>query len=914
LNLLIGGLERGERSEALSVTLLRTKLYIPPVRVDLVPRPHLVQRINDGLRYPAMLISASAGFGKTTLLSEWHTSSEGSGVALGWLSLDEDDNDFVRFMLYLIGALETLKANVGDDALALLQSTQTPGPKMVLTPLINALSRITSDLAVVLDDYHCITSSSIHEAVTFLLEHLPPQVHIIIACRADPPLPLARLRARGLLFELRADDLRLTPDEAAMFLRQTFGLALSEQEISALEARTEGWIAGLQLAALAMRGQHDIAGFVAAFTGSNRYILDYLAEEVLRREPAHTQDFLLETAVLERLSGPLCRAVTGRADAELMLLSLEQANLFTVPLDADRHWFRYHHLFADVLRHHLRRIQPDRVPELHRRASTWYEQQGYMPEAIRHALAAADFERAADLIGSVSRKLLAASEVTTLRGWIEVLPDGVVRARPLLSLMYAWVLALGNQVEAAEARLQDALQLLSGWNEGQRSEAEYEALLGEARTLEALAAVGRGDFARAIDLSRQALDHTEADNVWLRSLNIHNLGLAYRSAGKEVEAMQALIEASRLAQAAGNLLLTLFALSNLAALQEIRGELRNAARTCQQLLQLATGKDGQPLPLAGLGHLGLGKLCREWNELDKAARHLRRAIELGQQSETEGIVTDSFITLALVYQARRDFQAAHDMLQKARQFVERWGFPQMHLRLAAFEARLWLAQGDLERAVHWARESGLSVNDAPSEALEIEHTTLARILTAQGAVDEAAYLLARMLTSAEAVGRMGRVMEILVLQSLVYHAQGDSSRALSTLERALSIAGPEGYVRLFADEGPPMAELLGQVSRRGSPVSHHATRLLDAFDRRAPASAVSMLASEASYSSPLEALSEREFEVLSLIADGLSNREIAEKLVISIPTVKKHIENIHDKLNVHSRTQALARARELGLL
>jgi len=891
--------------------LLSTKLYIARPRPDLLPRPRLTQRLNDGLHRKLTLISAPAGFGKTTLLSEWSLQSK---RPVAWISLDEGDNDPARFWAYFIAALQTLQVNVGDAALAAFQSPQPPPMEVVLTALINEIAIIPEPFALVLDDYHVIETQPVHSALTFLLNHLPPQMHLIIATRADPPLPLARLRGRGQLTELREADLRFTTDEAAAFLNQAMGLNLSAEQVAALEERTEGWIAGLQLAALSMQGRSDIPGFIAAFAGSHRYILDYLAEEVLQRQPEGVQTFLLQTAILDRLSGPLCDTVTGQGDSQTMLERLERANLFLVPLDEERRWYRYHRLFAELLRAYLQREQPNRVPGLHRRASEWYEQNGLLAEAVGHALAAKDFERAARLVEQAAPQMLMRGELVTLLGWLAALPDERIRAWPALCTYYAWVLTLTGQLDAVEPRLQDAEQGL----QPDIPAAELQDLLGQIAAIRAYIAALHRDVPHAIELARQALEHLPEENPAVRAFVAFTLGGACLLSDDVAEACQAFAEASALGRAAGNVHVAIPALCNLAGLRALQGQLHQAAGLYQEALELATpslahqreGRGGRTLPVAAMAYSGLGGLLYEWNDLEGAMRHLREGIEQSKQWGNVDALASSYARVARVLQAQGDEAGALEALKEAGQLVRRHAvIPTTAARVAAYQASLWLAQGNLGAATRWVQERGLSVDDELGYLREPEHIALARVLIAQGKYDEALQFLARLRQAAETRGRMGSLIEILVLQALALQSQGNTTQAMPALERALSLAEPEGYVRLFVDEGAPMAKLLRQALSRGI-APNYVSRLLAAFG------AEEQRGEEAEKRAPLllEPLSERELEVLRLLAAGLSNREIAEKLIVAVGTVKAHIHNIYGKLGVQSRTQAVARARELGIL
>src|SRR5215203_1513208 len=598
--------------------LLTTKLYVPRAHPNLVPRPRLGALLAEGMNRKLTLISAPAGFGKTTLLSEWRMIHLGGERPLAWVSLEEADNDPSRFLSYLVTTLQTIEAGIGNAVLASLRSPQPPTVESVLTALINDIVALPGEFVLVLDDYHVIETRLIHDVITFLLEHMPPQMHLVIASRNDPPLPLARLRARGQMTELRAADLRFTPEEAGAFLTDMMALDLSTSDVKALERRTEGWIAGLQLAALSMRGREDISGFIEAFTGSNRYVLDYLVEEVLARQPEPVTSFLLKTSILDRLSGDLCDAVAESHGGQEMLEALDKENLFVFPLDEEGRWYRYHHLFAEVLRHHLRRSQPNLVPELHRRASRWYEQNGLLDEAIKHALAAQDFEGAARLVEGGAGEILARGEVTLLVDWVEALPEDLMRSRPGLCIPYAWALFLTGRLEDAEERARDAERA-----------ANTGALSAEVTALRANLVRARGDVPGSIELAREARKLLPEDGFALRGAISFNLGGAYWVTGDLEAAKEAFAEASAASRRAGNTYVALLSMRARAEIEKMSGHLRRAADLYHEALQIA---EAAPSPAAGLAHVGMGELLYEWNDLDGAVHHLTQGIDLGNRS------------------------------------------------------------------------------------------------------------------------------------------------------------------------------------------------------------------------------------------------------------------------------------------
>jgi LuxR family maltose regulon positive regulatory protein len=926
---------KGRTSEQV---LLVTKLAMPPVRSDLVPRPRLTNQLQLGIQRPFTLIAAPAGFGKTTVLSTW---LEYAPFSAAWVSLESGDDDLIRFWPYVFTALERVHPGSGASALALLQGSdpqQLPPIETILTVWINGLAALShEEVVLILDDYHLITAPPIHQSVTYLVDHLPHRLHLIVATRADPPLPLARLRTRGHLTEIRAADLRFTSEETTTFLTRTLGLHLSGEDLAALEARTEGWIAGLQLAALSMQGREDISAFLKAFTGSQRYIIDYLVEEVLARQPESVQIFLLQTAILERLQGSLCEAVMrqpgGEANGQAMLEQVEQANLFLTPLDEERRWYRYHQLFAEALRHRLQHSQPDLVPELHRRASTWYEQHGLVGDAVHHALAAADFEQAARLIEHTAELMAKRGEIATLRAWLEALPDALVRSRVELCLWQGWLLALSGQYDAAERLLQDLeRRLRPSTNRSPltatigsvqpprqgvaRRRVEYAGRVAAVRTF---IAFRRGDAPRTIELALQALEQLPEDKT-ARGLVTWNLGIAYGWSGDLAAAAATWTEARVSSQAAGNSYAACMATFELAQMQEKQGHLHQADQSYQQALELVAERGGHPVATGPL-YVGRGELQREWNNLDTASRYLQEGIAHCQQTGNAVIMLLGYIALARVKQAQGDAAGAHTLIQQIGQILHTHHLPPLNAtRLAASHAQLSLQQGDLAEASRWAQECQLRVDDELSPLREIEYLTLVRVLITQRRLDEAVNWLAKLVQLAEAQGRTGSVIEILMLQAEALHASGEMNQAMERLSRALSLAEPEGYIRLFVDEGAPMARLLSQMrARRGTDQpgsTGYREQLLALFGRTHDEGVShSAVVVPGSGMDPLgEPLSERELEVLRLIVAGCSNREIADRLVIAVSTVKWYVNTIYSKLQVESRTKAIARARELNIV
>jgi len=900
--------------------LLETKLYIPGRHPGLLSRPRLVERLNQGAQRKLTLVSAPAGSGKSTLVAEWVAASR---RAAAWISLDPGDNNPALFWTYVVTALRTARPDVGESALSWLSSARPPATEWILTSLINEITANDQHVALILDDYHVIDAEPIHRAVAFLLEHLPPRMHLVIATRSDPPLPLARLRGRRELTELRASDLRFTPEEAAAFLNEAMGLGLSAADVAVLEARTEGWIVSLQLAALSMQGREDLPGFIRAFSGDHLYIVDYLVDEVLHRQPDRVRTFLLQTSVLDRLSAPLCDALTGRDDGRGMLQALERDNLFVVPLDDKRHWFRYHHLFADVLRARALAEQPRQVPVLHQQASAWFERHGLPSDAVRHALAAEDFGRAADLLERTGRAMLTTTQDAFL-DWLKALPYEVIRARPVLSVYYALALLPGD-LETAEARLRDAEGVLD--QASARPEAAavemvivddegFRSLPGSMAIVRAYLAGASGDVPETVHYARQALGLLpEGDALW-RGAAGALLGLAHWTSGDLEEAYQAFAEGQASLRKTGDITLEMIGAFVLANIRTAQGRLRDAARLYEGALDQAARQGGPVPPTAADLYVGLSELCHEHNDLDAAARYLRSSQELGEHGGLQENRYRWYVGMARIAEAQGDLDRALDLLDEAQRRYVRSPNPEVR-PVAAVKARVWVRQGRLAEALGWAHERGLSVGDELSYLREFEHITLARLLIArhrsdrgESALRELKALLDRLQQAAEQGRRPGSLVEVLVLQALAHQVQGDAIRARAPLERALTLAEAEGYVRIFLDEGATMRTLLGHVAAPG-PASAYARRLLSAFETPARLAPTPLQAVPAAL---VEPLTRREVEILRLIAAGMRNQEIAEQLFISLSTVKRHVANAYGKLGASHRTEAVARANALDLL
>jgi LuxR family transcriptional regulator, maltose regulon positive regulatory protein len=907
--------------------LLATKLHIPRARPGFVVRPRLVDRLAQAHGGELTLVCAPAGFGKTALLADW---ARRDRRAVAWLSLDEGDNDPVRFWRHVAAALDTVRPGVAQQVGALLQALQPTSFEAVVTTLVNELAGVAEEVVLVLDDYHLVQAPQVHQSLEFLLEHLPACLRLVLTSRADPPLPLARLRARGQLAELRERDLRFTPQEAAALLRTTVGPELPAAAVAVLAARTEGWVAGLQLAALSLQGRSDITAFVEGFSGSHRYVLDYLAEEVLDRQPQPLRAFLLQTSVLERLCGPLCDAVTGHTSGQELLEQVERANLFLVPLDEVRGWWRYHHLFADLLRVRLAREQPERLPELHHAAAAWCEQHGLVDDAVRHALAAGELAWVARLIEQHWDAMLWRSENVTFRRRLQALPAELVRSRPRLCLAQAYGALLSGRLEAVEPLLADAERALA--DSGDQPQEPYEPSVGRAVSLlanlpaaitlaPAMLARERGDAERTAAFAQQALTHlTDADRT-LRFSAEYSLAVADWLRGRLVEAEQALagLIAEHLA-AGARYLAPLY--RDLGQVQHARGHLGAALRTYQNVWGIASRAD-RPLPLAGIAQVGMAEVLYERGELDAALDHATQGVALSRQFGWARQLVAGLAILAWIRQAQGDRAGALEAMREAQQVQLSPAVVGLLNPLPALRARLALADGQVGEAARWVQEWGLDAGDEPSYPREPEYLVLVRVLLAQQAPERALGLLERLHTLAVDQGRTGSVIEVRTLQALALPASGDQAAALAALAEALALGAPEGYLRVFLDEGPPMAGLLRQllVGRRQGQVAlaeavprEYLARLVDAFEQaglpiRPPVGRGGVVVAGL-----VEPLTARELEVLQLLAAGAPNRVIAEQLVVTRETVKKHLSHLFDKLGVANRTEAVARARELGLL
>lgn len=893
--------------------LLSTKFGIPRIQRNLLARSDLVSNLEEATKHELVLVSTPAGFGKTTLLSSWAQSAERS---VAWLSLDGDDNDPVRFWRYMIEAVDRVHKGIGERTLSLFNALAQPTSNAVVTALVNELAALPDEFVLILDNYHLIESQAVHDSLTFLLDHLSPGMHVVISSRSDPPIPLARFRARGQLAELRAADLRFTLDESAALLRRIWGLNLPEESIAALEERTEGWVTGLQFAALSLRVSPDAARFIQGFKGSHRYVLDYLTEEVLERQSDDVRSFLLETSILEQLSGPLCNALTGRNDGQEVLEYLERANLFLVPLDEERHWYRYHHLFADLLLARLQSIDPQRVPEFHRKAAAWYEEYGLISDAVRHALTAGEAVWAARLVEQHSEEILRRGEGETLRGWLAALPQEVVRSRPRLALAQVIAAFNAGHLQGAELLLKDAEQALAS-----ALSEPYEPSIGKEMSmlvnmpvsialLRASLATLRGDAERTAELVLWAQAHLHEDEQGPRISVRWNLAQADWMRGRLTEAERAFVHIVDEGRQVRETHLTLTAGSVLGRIQRAQGRLEAAFRTYQEGLEFAAQTGPTMVLSTAVAHVGMAEVLYERNQLDQALHHAVEGISLGQQLTSTQALASGLALMAWIRQAMRDPVGAREAMSEAYQVMLPAEVVSLFNPVPAERARLLLAQGGVKAVARWVEERGLEIGDEPTYARELEYIVLARYLLAQNMPEKVLDLLERLSNAAKAQARIGSVIQIQVLQALGFQASGKADQAMKVLAQTLMQAEPDGYIRTFVDEGKPMAALLHSALSRGV-TPHYTSRLLASFPSVGRGVEGSSHSVTFSFNAPL---SERELEVLRLLATGASNEEIAGELSIALTTARKHVSNIIGKLGVNNRTQAVSRGRDLGLL
>ncbi|APV43609.1 LuxR family transcriptional regulator, maltose regulon positive regulatory protein [Dehalogenimonas formicexedens] len=904
----------------MSIQILATKLYVPRPPPKVVLRPHLIELLNNGLHRKLTLISAPAGFGKTTLVSEWVS---GCGRPVAWLSLDARDNDPISFLSYLIAALQTIFPKIGGQSLVALQAPQPPSIESILTTLLNEITSVEDRFVLVFDDYYLLDSKPVDEATNFLIEHLPAHMHLVIASREDPSLPLARLRVRNQLTELRAGDLRFTPAEASEFLNRVMGLNLSIENIQALETRTEGWIAGLQLAALSMQGRTDASSFIQSFTGSNRFVLDYLLEEVLQKQSESIQRFLMNTSILERLSGPLCDAVNPNpcASGQSTLENLERANLFLVALDNERRWYRYHHLFAELLRHRLEQTSPTLVSKLHLQASIWFENENLIEEAVSHAFASLDWDYTADLIQRFAQRVHGQTNLVILGRWLETLPEPVMKVRPWLyvyqALAWHWI----GPRERIEERLLLAEQALPKSN---MLEAEATRLAGYISTIRAHYALTFGDIPRVLAMAKAAMQQLP-EGDYMRRWTAMALGGAYWGEGNVIATQQAFQAAIPMALDHNFPLLAVSPACYVGMQLVKQGKLGEAIRVYHEGIEYATLDGGQQPPIAGFPKVKLGDVLREKNDLAGAEHWLLQGLEQCLQLGHPDLLVDAYAMLIRFQLAQNNWRDADASFQRAEELARKMPTdPFVCCELDDCRVRLKLVQSRLDDLNRWAESSGLTVDSELSYHYDLHHINLARVLLARARnasssadktdnLSQASTLLARLLPAAQKAGWVYEAIKILILQALV-SAESKDGKAIDSLRSALELAETGGFIRIFVDEGPPMARLLSEAAARRM-MPDYVGKLLAAFEADTHRGGEK----HAAFTNPsagvlIEPLSQRELEILRLMAQGLSNREIGQRAFLALDTIKGHNSRIFGKLQVQRRTEAIARARELGLL
>jgi len=879
------------------VPILATKLFIPAPRTKLIHRPQLIECMNEGMHRKLTLISAPAGFGKTTLVSEW---VEGCERQVAWLSLDEGDNDVIRFLIYFVAAIQTVVTNMGEGVMGLLQSPQIPPIEAILTTLLNEITTISENITFVLDDYHAVDAKSVDDALSFLLDHMPPKLHLVIASREDPHIPLARLRAQNQLTELRAADLRFSPSEASAFLNHVMALNLSDKEIVALETRTEGWIAGLQLAAISMKGYKDYAGFIKAFTGSHNFVLDYLAEEVLLQQPENVQNFLLCTSILDRMCGPLCDAVLldSSASGQKTLEYLEHSNLFIVPLDNERHWYRYHHLFSDLLRQRLNHYNSSytgdegkSITELHLRASRWYEANGLAIEAFQHAATANDIECAERLIESKGMPMQFHAVVSVILKWLSTLPEILLNERPSLWVRYGAMLLIAGQTTGVEEKLKAAEAAL----QGAEQDTKTQNLIGQIAAARATLALTQYNVEAIITQSRRALEYLHPDSLPFRTTAIWALGYAYQLKGERTAAVKAYNEAISISKTTGDAFIIILATTGLGLIQESENQIYLATETYKCILQWL---GDHPQPHACEVYNGLARISYEWNDLDAAQRYGQLSFQMAQLYEN---VIDRIVLcevlLARLKLAQGDVTGATAMLAKSDQSARQKNFIHRLPEIAAVQVITMLRQGDVTAAAHLAESHTLPLSQA-------------RVHLAKGDVSAALAILEPLHLQAIAKDWKDEQLKVMILKAVALYANSEKEMALIVLGDALVMAEPGGFIRIFIDEGIIMQKLLSEAYDQGI-MPEYTGKLLAAF--RVGEQKNENNAHMTIYQQIIEPLSQRELDILRLISQGLSNQDISKKLFLALDTVKGHNRRIFDKLQVQRRTEAVARARELGL-
>ncbi len=924
-------------------SLLSTKNFIPPARANLVNRHRLIEKLDAGLNHKLTLISAPAGFGKTTLVRSWinHLDTQTTGqakqkfesVKAAWVSIDERDNDPALFWLYIIAAFQTIIPEFGENIQTMLNSAATFSHNVVVTMLINELveyqqnNQATTQFLLTLDDYHLITTQTIHDSLNFMLDHLPPFLHVVITTRADPPLKLSYRHGRSEVNQIRAADLAFSSDESAEFLNEQMRLDLPRNDIETLGNRTEGWIAGLQLAALSLQEQANKHKFVLDFAGDDRYIADYLIDEVLQSQPAHIQDFLLKTSILNQLSGPLCKVITGQSESQTILDQLEHHNLFLSPLDNRREWYRYHSLFADLLRQRLGdSFKESEIAKLHQQASQWFEQRDEVIESVDHAILGKDFSKAAQLIEKRSQEIFQQFKLNSLVKWIEALPKSILDEQLVLSMIFAWALLALGKTKAVEDSLEYIENRIGIGTENvtpdllKELDPETRGTLIEVMVVRSVIAINQFDIHATLKLC-QAVEPYLKDNsqphlfnpaLSLRTVVLFNLGLAHEFSGDGISAQTAFEEAAALSSEQKNANILTMSIAHLGQLQVLQGKLHQAEKTYQQALKLGAEVTGQQSPLAGIAEIGLGNLYYEWNDLESSGNHFKAGVALANHWKHAESLLNGTLGLARLKHAQGDTPGVFALIQDLKVILEEVGAKMLLPVVDAFRARMWVSDGKLTEAEHWIETSKLTLDGELSYLQENNYITYVRLLIAQKNFNDAEGLITRLLDFSERGERKTRVLELMILQAIVKQEQGNTIQAEQFIMSALKMAEPEGYQRLFLDERASIASLLYQViSNQENSV--YAERLLKALDYQKEDQSKKHLGSVTT-ETLIEPLSEREIDILKCLAEGLSNREIAHRLTISLSTVKTHTRNIYTKLGVNSRTQAIAQARAWGII
>jgi len=910
----------------MAAPLLATKLSIPSTGKYLVERPYLATKLDECL-HPGcrlVLISAPAGYGKTTLLTAWlaklNSSEQRPAPLIAWVSLDDRDNEPVLFWSYIITAIQTQHEAVGKQSLNQLRGAIPPDLEGSLALLINELNEISNPFVLIVDDYHFIRNPAIHQSLAFLFEHLPGQFHVILASRTDPPLPLALLRGRGQLLEIRQNDLRFSTKDAGSFLNSGMSLNLSSRAVEALNQKTEGWIAGLQMAALSLReaatsGDYErIENFISAFSGSNRYILDYLIEEVLNQQPEEIQNFLLKTSILDRFCNSLCEALLAdmegdsSRDPQKVLEYLDSNNLFLIPLDKERYWYRYHRLFADLLRKSLaQRFDPAVVTRLHKSASEWHQKNGSISESVDHALAANDFEQAAGLAEEFAMTMFVAGEWVTLLGWVKRLPESFIRSRAWLCIYYAWGLIFTGQLEPVESLLRTAEELIQNGS----GKIDHQDILGNIAVIRARVAARKDDLQQALGLAQRASAILPQENLMARSAAEFVKGEAYFEEGSLAQAMEGFLQAKSLGETAANLYVIVPAITETVKILKIQGKLWEAADLYQKAIELLEGQEERHPRLYGPVFVGYGDLLREWNDLPSAHKFTTRGIEVSEKYGNTNTTALGYATLAWIRHAQGDPLGAEKASRKSIQLI-RDVYSRTAKMVIASRVGLSLAHGKIQQALACLEENRIDSATSLCFANEFGCTALARVLLAQEKQEEALRLLDDLLTGLQAGGYLGWLIQVQNLRAMALYSLNKPANAIRALETSLAQAEPEGYIRSFVDEGEPMEKLLAVAVQKGIH-TEYASQLLASFPN-SPQPLVREMKVRNQNLDLVESLSAREIDVLQLIAEGLTNKEIALRLCVSVRTVKFHTTSIYSKLEVNGRAHAAIKAKELGIL